>query len=320
MTLLDSKIMKNLRRAESRISRWARQALVSPDLAMARGERAIERELDRWFPTKESFLEALAKVYELVDMTQIDLAEQEAHRFLGDSKLARYFWEQIELADEQYPRSPLLLIFEPTSFGRAKVRCLSAIETARNCTGTGEGKAITTLHALQRIVDELYTPYLVSLDRLGALLAGEKVQLDQKPGKLARRWSESFDDPEIVDKNLVQVRNAAAHGHFRYLGHRRLHLWNESDERWNVDVTTGQLLDLTDRVWNAVTAFEKAIHLYTFKFTLDLLRPALSHMVPLLRGQLSEEQLARINAEYTAGERAMLSRLSVAKGMMGMIQ
>lgn len=259
MASLDSTTIGNLKALEAGVSKWGRDALTSPDLALKRGERMVQRELDKWFPTKESLLEALANAYERVDITQVDLTEQGVLRFVGGSPLALRFWERMKEAERLRPSSPLLLIFEPTSFGQAKVRSLSALHMARSFEGTAEQKAITALNALRRIVDELYTPYLIRLDRLGAILAGQKVQVDPKPGKLAERWSKRFGDPQILDRDLVRVRNAAAHSHFRYLGHRRIHLWNDSEERWSWDGRTGDLLELAGRTVDTVAVSVKVV-------------------------------------------------------------
>lgn len=317
MTVPDSATMKQLKGVESYLSRWVSDAVVSPDIALQHLEKKLERQLDRWFPTKESLFEALAKGYESIDLTQTDIAKRAKYKTLGRTSEATFFWEQLCLIEKLYPGSPLLLIHEPVSLGRAKLRSLSTIHRAKNVCRTGEEKAVAALHALQFTFEALYRPYLVGLDKLRALLGGQKHHTNQKPGVRVRVLGEHFDSKQLVDVNLVQMRNAASHCHFRYIGRRRIHLWNESNS-WEIEATTSQLLDLAEGILTAVSGFEKATQLYAFMFTLELLLPVLPHMVPLLRGQLSDDQVARINREYVAHERELLQYLPDTKKLIGM--
>lgn len=53
---------------------------------------------------------------------------------------------------------------------------------------------------------------------------------------------------------------------------------------------------------------------------LGLLQPALPHMAPLIRGQLSEGQVAEISGAYIAKERSLLGTLSETKNLLGLAQ
>jgi hypothetical protein len=318
MLQLDRRMLRGFKRAETQINQWSKNALRSPDQSLPHGKRILAKQLDEWFPTQEAFLDLLAQGYELFDVASADFGERALWKFVGNSPKARLLWAKIKTAEGRLPGSPLLLILDPIPFGEAKVRSFSAIHRAKTCVGTTEERAREALHAVGHVVEELYVPYLIQLDKLRALLTGTKVQGSHKPGRLFEKLSPEFVEKGLVSERIVHVRNASAHRHFRHKGRGRLHLWNLWNVKmtWQGEMTTAQLIQLAEEVVDVATAFEKATQVYAFQFNMNLLRPVLPHMVALLRGQLPEEKVAQINREYVLHEKQLLSNLPAARRLL----
>lgn len=298
---------------ERRIRALTEQALHSPDTAMRSIQTEIQRTFEAQFPNEKDFFGKLALCYEQIAPHFDAIRKRAAAQILADTPRSRSYWKLISVANMQHPASPIVLICEPESFGRTKVRALAALTEAQMCQGTGEQKAKAALTAAVAVV-EVYKVYLAKLEVLLFLAnEGKHPGKNSKPGHLCRVLAEQCKNSKIktskmVDPDIVHLRNAACHGHFEYQGHRRLHLWDASGD-WSQPTTTSQVLRKARQALNSAHAFECALQAFTFQFYLDLLGPIVPKMARLIRGELDTEELEWINSEYRGRERTHLRNI-----------
>lgn len=301
---------------ERKILSFCEIAMRSPDTALLRMQKQIGRAFETGFPREQEFSEMLAQVYEWMAPRFDQLREQAAAHIIADTPGTRRYWKLFCEAHKRHPGSPLIMICEHESLGRAKLRALAALTAAETCDGTGEQKAKAALAAAGPVVD-LYKVYLAKLEVLHYLThGGKRPGKNVNPGHLCRSLAPQFKNPKIVDPEIVHVRNAHAHGHFTYLGHRRLHLWDGSGA-WLRNKTTSELLRQAAQALDAVYAFERALHAFVFQFHLDLLRPVIPKMAPMIRGELDAEELEWSNREYEARKARSLRGVGSLRDLFG---
>lgn len=292
-------VLRSIRRLQDNID----VAVESPDSCLDGLQETLKSDLGRllasdgqqWF--KRELLQLLECVGSFDEMrVEKALFDQRAH-IAEDEPHVDSFLAVLDEAHDRFPFSPLMLVANPMTWGRSNMRAFSAIQLAQAVTG--ERRAQLMMSAVRIVVELTYKPYVQRLGIACHLADGQIWRPPQHLGNAIAQLARMIPNDSIVSVRATMYRNAAAHEQTRYMQEQdSIWYWAKPNHKESVELcSVDQLLDETCHYLYVAQAFQRAVNIRAEELWMPMLLPVLGRLPALLRGQLSSDEEALMDAE-----------------------
>jgi hypothetical protein len=228
----------------------------------------------------------------------VALAKQRAC-IAQDDPFVDVFLDVLDQCHLAVPCSPLALIANPATWGRANMRVLSSLHAVSDTLGERRVKA--AMEALLETVELLYKPYTRRLWLAWHLADGELCRPPNQLGRMILGLLPLVPQDSVVSARARELRNAAAHKQYRYLPMEDcIRYWTTPNVEQSATATPVEaVIDEAWRCANIAAAFDRAVNTFMGELGMKALLPVLRRLPDTLRGRCSAEEQARLDAEGT---------------------